>query len=160
MHVQVCRSPVVPLMICTRWLVLDSGWKSSALVLWWQANCSQSDRTLWCWLPVCPLVCPLQSGLVRQMCVGDVCVGDEDLEDVCSCLKGAHTANSGEWQCVSSHCRKLINRTEQTLPLCDTLEAEERPSSCFYGVSKAQLDASPQMTRVGEQGRKQLSTIL
>lgn len=63
-----------------------------------------------------------------------MCVGDEDLEAVCSCLKGAHTANLREWQCRSSHCRELITRTEQTCPL---------PSSCFYGISKAQLDAQP-----------------
>lgn len=63
-----------------------------------------------------------------------MCVGDEDLEAVCSCLKGAHTANLREWQCRSSHYRELITRTEQTCPL---------PSSCFYGISKAQLDAQP-----------------
>lgn len=33
-------------------------------------------------------------------------VGDKDLEDVCSCLKGAHAANLGEWQCVSSRCQR------------------------------------------------------
>lgn len=82
-----------------------------------------------------------------------MCVGDEDLEAVCSCLKGAHTANLGEWQCRSSHCLELINRTQETRPLCDALEAEQRASSCFYGISKAQLDASPQRTRVCEQGR-------
>lgn len=88
-----------------------------------------------------------------------MCVGEKDLEAVCSCLKGAHTANSGEWQCISSHCRKLINRTEQTHPLCDALQAEQRPSSCFYGISKAQLDASPLRVCVCEQGRKYLNTL-
>lgn len=34
MQVQVCRSPVGPLMTYTKWLALGSGWKSSALALW------------------------------------------------------------------------------------------------------------------------------